>query len=204
MFEKYGLLIDNAWRPAVSGKTMPVHSPATEEEIGTIPSADSEDVALVLASAGRGYAAWKAMSAWDRAKIMKKAADLIRERNEDIARVMSAETGKPLAEARGEVNGAADQYEWYGEEAKRVYGQTIPARAADQRLSVVYQPVGVCLSLSAWGSIPITRSTRPRPARSAGPRSCEGSATSCPRTATGSRPSWTSAAATRVDASARR
>ena len=90
------------------------------------------------------------MAAWDRAKIMRKAADLIRERNEDIARVMSAETGKPLAEARGEINGAADQYEWYGEEAKRVYGQLIPARAADQRLSVIYQPVGVCLSLSAW------------------------------------------------------
>lgn len=150
MFEKYGLLIDNQWRPAASGKTLPVHSPATEEEIGTIPSADSEDVALVLASAGRGFATWRAIPAWDRAKIMKKAADLIRERNEEIARVMSAETGKPLAEARGEVNGAADQYEWYGEEAKRVYGQLIPARAADQRLSVVYQPVGVCLSLSAW------------------------------------------------------
>ena len=150
MFEKYGLLIDNAWRPAVSGKTMPVHSPATEEEIGAIPSADSEDVALVLASAERGYAVWKAMPAWDRARIMRKAADLIRERNEDIARVMSAETGKPLAEARGEVNGTADLYEWYGEEAKRVYGQTIPGRTAEQRMSVIYQPVGVCLSLSAW------------------------------------------------------
>jgi succinate-semialdehyde dehydrogenase/glutarate-semialdehyde dehydrogenase len=150
MFEKFGLLIDNQWRPALSGKTMPVHSPATEEEIGTIPSADTGDVALVLASAERGFAIWKTMAAWDRAKIMRKAADLIRERNEEIARVMSAETGKPLAEARGETNAAADQYEWYGEEAKRVYGQLIPARAADQRLSVIFQPVGVCLSLSAW------------------------------------------------------
>lgn len=150
MFEKFGLLIDNQWRPARSGRTMPVHSPATEEEIGTIPSADSEDVALVLASAERGFATWRAMAAWDRARIMRKAADLLRERNEDIARVMSAETGKPLAEARGETNAAADQYEWYAEEAKRVYGQIIPARAADQRLSVIYQPVGVCLSLSAW------------------------------------------------------
>lgn len=150
MYEKFGLLIDNEWRPARSGKTMPVHSPATEEEIGTIPSADSADVALVLASAERGFATWKAMSAWDRAKIMRKAAEILRERNEDIARVMSAETGKPLAEARGETNSAADQFEWYAEEAKRVYGQIIPARAPDQRLSVVYQPVGVCLSLSAW------------------------------------------------------
>jgi succinate-semialdehyde dehydrogenase/glutarate-semialdehyde dehydrogenase len=150
MFEKFGLLIDNEWRPAQSGKTMPVHSPATEEEIGTIPSADSADVALVLASAVRGFATWKAMAAWDRAKIMRKAAEILRERNEEIARVMSAETGKPLAEAKGEMNGTADLFEWYAEEAKRVYGQIIPARAADQRLSVVYQPVGVCLSLSAW------------------------------------------------------
>ena len=150
MYENHGILIDNVWRQALSGATLAVHSPATEELIGTIPAADSADVAAVLDSAARGFAAWKAMAAWDRAKIMRRAADLIRERNEAIARVMSTETGKPLAEARGEVNAAADQFEWYGEEAKRVYGQTIPARAADQRLSVIYQPVGVCLSLSAW------------------------------------------------------
>ncbi len=150
MYEKFGILIDNAWRPAKSGKIMPVHSPATEEKIGEVPHGDSEDVALVLASAARGLATWKATPAWERAKIMRRAAELIRERVEDIARVMSGETGKPLAEARGEVNGTADQFEWYAEEAKRVYGQTIPARSADQRLTVIYQPVGVCLSLSAW------------------------------------------------------
>ena len=77
------ILIDNTWCASVSGATMPVHSPATEEEIGTIPSADADDVTLVLASAERGYATWRAMAAWDRAKIMRKAADLIRERNED-------------------------------------------------------------------------------------------------------------------------
>jgi len=150
MYEKFGLLIDNAWRPAVSGRTMPVHSPATEEEIGTVPSAESADVALVLESAVRGFATWKAMAAWDRAKIMRKTAEILRERNDEIARIMSAETGKPLAEAKGEMNGTADLFEWYAEEAKRVYGQLIPARAPDQRLSVIYQPVGVCLSLSAW------------------------------------------------------
>jgi succinate-semialdehyde dehydrogenase / glutarate-semialdehyde dehydrogenase len=150
MYEKFGILIDNQWRPAASGKTMAVHSPATEEEIGRVPSADLADVELVLASAARGFKTWKAMPAWDRAKIMRRAADLIRERIEDIARVMSSETGKPLAEARGEMAGTADLYEWYGEEAKRVYGQTIPGRNAEQRMSVIYQPIGVCLSLSAW------------------------------------------------------
>jgi succinate-semialdehyde dehydrogenase/glutarate-semialdehyde dehydrogenase len=150
MYAKYGLLIDNSWRPAASGRTMPVFSPATEDQIGEVPSAASEDVAAVLASAVRGFATWKAMSAWDRARIMRKGAELIRERNETIARMMSAETGKPLAEARAETNGAADQYEWYAEEAKRVYGQTIPGRSAEQRLTVIFQPIGVCLSLSAW------------------------------------------------------
>jgi succinate-semialdehyde dehydrogenase/glutarate-semialdehyde dehydrogenase len=149
MYANYGLLIDNAWRPAASGKTMPVFSPASEEQIGEVPSAASEDVAAVLASAERGFRTWKAMPAWERARIMRNGADLIRERLETIARIMSAETGKPLVEARGETNGAADQYEWYGEEAKRVYGQTIPGRSADQRLTVIYQPIGVCLSLSA-------------------------------------------------------
>jgi len=150
MYEKYGLLIDNTWRPAASGKTIPVFSPATEDLIGEIPLAASEDVAAVLKSAARGFETWRAMPAWDRARIMRKGADLIRERNDAIARIMSAETGKPLAEARAETNGAADQYEWYGEEAKRVYGQTIPGRSAEQRLTVIYQPIGVCLSLSAW------------------------------------------------------
>src|SRR5581483_8606902 len=150
MYEKYGLLIDNAWRPAASGKTMPVHSPATEELIGTVPSAGPEDVEAVLASALRGFHAWRVIPAWDRAKIMRKGADLIRERIEKIARIMSTETGKPLAEARGEIAGTADQYEWHAEEAKRVYGQTIPGRTPEQRMSVIYQPVGVCLSLSAW------------------------------------------------------
>ena len=150
MYSSYGLLIDNAWRPAISGKTLAVFSPATEEQIGEIPSAGPDDIAAVLASAARGFAAWRVIPAWDRAKIMRKGADLIRERIEKIARIMSAETGKPLTESRGELNGTADQYEWYAEEAKRVYGQTIPGRTAEQRMSVVYQPVGVCLSLSAW------------------------------------------------------
>lgn len=150
MYSEFGILIDNTWQPAASGNIMPVYSPATEEQIGAVPLAGSEDVEAVLASAARGFGTWKAMPAWDRAKIIRRAADLIRERVEDIARVMSAETGKPLAEARGEIAGTADQFEWYAEEAKRVYGQTIPGRAADQRMMVIYQPVGVCLSLSAW------------------------------------------------------
>ena len=151
MYENYGILIDNEWRQAKSGKTMPVYSPASEELIGEVPLRRRRPTSLaVLDSAARGFKTWRATAAWDRAKIMRRAAELIRERNEAIARIMSSETGKPLAEARGEINGTADHYEWYAEEGKRVYGQTHSGPHADQRLSVIYQPVGVCLSLSAW------------------------------------------------------
>jgi len=150
IYRRYGLLIDNQWRPAASGKTSPVRSPASEETIGEVPVAASADVAAVLASAARGFEKWRATPAWERAKVMRRAADLIRDRVDAIATILSTETGKPLAEARGETNAAADQFEWYAEEAKRIYGQTIPSRSAEQRLSVIYQPVGVCVSLSAW------------------------------------------------------
>src|SRR5690606_22599393 len=128
----------------------PVVSPATEEVIGEIPAGTTADADAVLASVARGYVVWRDTPAWDRARILRRAADLMRERLDDIACVMSTETGKPLAEARGETNAAADQFEWYAEEAKRIYGQTIPGRNAEQRMTVIYQPVGPCLALSAW------------------------------------------------------
>lgn len=150
MYNGFGLLIENTWRSSSGGQTMPVFSPVSEEEIGRIPSVSAEDIEAALASAARGFALWRETPAWTRAKIMRRTADLIRERTEDFARVMSTETGKPLAEARGETGGAADQFEWYAEETKRVYGYSIPPRAADQRMNVIYQPVGVALALSAW------------------------------------------------------
>jgi succinate-semialdehyde dehydrogenase/glutarate-semialdehyde dehydrogenase len=150
MYSDFGLLIDNRWQGAASGLRTPVHSPATEDPIGDVPKAGVEDVARVVASAERGFAAWRETPAWERSRVLRRAADLIRERREPISLLMSTESGKPRAQARAEVNDAADQFEWYAEEAKRIYGQTIPARLPDQRLTLIYQPVGVCLSLSAW------------------------------------------------------
>ena len=150
MYGQFGLLIDNTWSPSSNQGTMPVFSPVTEDVIGHIPVATDHDIARALTSAATGFTTWREAPAWNRAKILRKASDLIRERVENIALIMSTETGKPLAEARGETNAAADQFEWYGEEAKRVYGHTIPGRAVDQRMTVLFQPVGVCLSLSAW------------------------------------------------------
>lgn len=150
MYETFGLLIDGAWRPASDGGVIEVLSPATEQLVGAVPSATVADEKAALASVERAFPGWARVPAWERAAILRRAADLMRERIVAISRIMSTETGKPLAEAEGEIRASADQFEWYGEEAKRIYGQTIPGRNADERLSVIYQPVGPCLALTAW------------------------------------------------------
>lgn len=150
MYSTQGLFIAGAWRSASDGAAMPVHSPVTEARIGTIPVATEADQDTALAEAARSFPLWAATPAWDRAGVLRRAADHLRANADALARVMSTETGKPLAEARAEVMASADQFEWQGEEAKRVYGQTIPGRNPHERLSVSYQPVGPCLALSAW------------------------------------------------------
>ncbi len=150
MYENHGLFIDDAWRPARDGATVDVISPVSGEPVGAIPNAGDADVDAAIASASAGFEHWRKVPAWERARILRRAADIMRERIADIARMISTETGKPLAESFGETNAAADQFEWYAEEAKRTYGQIIPGRTPDDRLPVIYQPVGVAVSLSAW------------------------------------------------------
>ena len=150
MYERFGLFIENEWRPASDGHTQAVTSPVSGQPIGRMPVASDGDIAAALASAAKAFETWRRVPAWERATVLRRAAGLLRERNAEIARLISTETGKPLAESTGETKAAADQFEWYAEEAKRIYGQTIPGRAPDDRLSVEFQPVGVCLSLSAW------------------------------------------------------
>ncbi len=150
MYSAQGLFLDGHWCPASDGATVPVHSPVTEAVIGTVPAATETDQDAALGAAARSFPVWAATPAWDRAATLRRAADHLRGRADALARVMSAETGKPLAEARAEVMASADQLEWQGEEAKRIYGQTIPGRNPHERLSVTYQPIGPCLALSAW------------------------------------------------------
>lgn len=150
MYANFGLYVDGAWRPAASGKVREVLDPATEEVVGTIPDASKDDLDAALAAAERGLALWRATSPWERSAKLRKAADLIRERLDAIARIMTIETGKPLAESKGETNAAADQFEWYAEETKRIYGQTIEARTPSSRMQVIFQPVGVVAAFSAW------------------------------------------------------
>ena len=150
MYQRFGLFIDGRWQAAGSGRTFPVIDPATEKVIGQVPAATAADLDRALESARNGFQTWKRTPAWDRAACLRRASYLIRERLEEIARIMVLETGKPLAEARGETMAAADQFEWYAEETKRIYGQTIEGRSPEVRMAVIYRPVGVCAAFSAW------------------------------------------------------
>lgn len=150
MYRDLQLYIDGGWRDASDGATRDVTDPATEETLGTIASASEADLDAALACARDGFEIWRRTGTWERAKIIRAIADLIRERAADIATQMSIETGKPLAEAKGEVGAAADQFEWYSEEAKRIYGQIIESRTTDSRMAVIHQPVGVVAAFSAW------------------------------------------------------
>ncbi|WP_018701449.1 NAD-dependent succinate-semialdehyde dehydrogenase [Amorphus coralli] len=150
MYHDLNLYIAGAWRGASDGATRPVTDPSTEEALGTIAVATEGDIDLALEAAREGFAEWRQVGPWDRGARLRRAAELIRERTDAIATLMSLETGKPLAEAKGETGAAADQFEWYAEETKRIYGQTIEGRTPQSRMAVIYQPVGVVAAFSAW------------------------------------------------------
>jgi succinate-semialdehyde dehydrogenase/glutarate-semialdehyde dehydrogenase len=149
-YQVFGLYIDGKWTPAQRGGTREVINPATEEVLGLIPIAEAADLDAALAAAQRGFQAWRRTSPWERSKILRKAADLIRARLEDIARIMSTETGKPLAESRGETGAAADHFDWFADETRRIYGYSIEGRTEDVRMQVRYEPVGVVAAFSPW------------------------------------------------------
>ncbi|WP_368344464.1 NAD-dependent succinate-semialdehyde dehydrogenase [Pelagovum sp. HNIBRBA483] len=150
MYENIELFINGDWCNASDGATKPVTCPASEDVIGSIAVAADDDINRALSAAKDGFDVWRKTGTWDRAAKIRKVADLIRERQSEIARLMSLETGKPLAESMGETGAAADQFEWYSEETKRIYGQIIEARTSDSRMAVIYQPVGVVAAFSAW------------------------------------------------------
>jgi succinate-semialdehyde dehydrogenase/glutarate-semialdehyde dehydrogenase len=132
------LHVNGEWRAARSGKTINVINPATEEVIGTVAHAEKADLDEALAAADKGFAVWRKVSAFERYKLMRKAADIFRSRADDIARLLTMEQGKPLAEAKVEVMSAADIIDWFAEEGpSRLWPQIIPAR-----FSGVYAAVG--------------------------------------------------------------
>ena len=153
------LFIDGAWRPALAGDVIAVDNPATGERIGAVSKAGIADLDLALAAAERGFRAWKRTPARDRAAVLNAAAKLIRERAEAIARLMTLEHGKPLAEARGETLLAGDVMEWFAGETIRSYGRLIPARAPNVLQMVIKEPVGVAAGFTPW-NFPINQTVR--------------------------------------------
>ncbi|AZG08221.1 NAD-dependent succinate-semialdehyde dehydrogenase [Pigmentiphaga sp. H8] len=144
------LFIDGQWLPSADGESIRVVNPATGEAIGTVAHATGEDLERALAAADRGFKAWRNVSAFDRYKVLRKAADLLRERAEGIARLMTLEQGKPVAEAMQEIRASADTIDWFAEEGRRTYGRLIPPRAAGVRQQVVREPVGPVAAFTPW------------------------------------------------------
>ena len=153
------LFIDGTWRAAREGTTIPVIDPATEEVIGQVAHARTADLDDALAATLRGFETWRKTSAFDRSKLMRRAAEILRERADTIAPMMTREQGKPLSQARMEVLGAADTIEWFAEEARRTYGQIIPARAAGVQQMAVRHPVGPVAAFTPW-NFPINQVVR--------------------------------------------
>jgi succinate-semialdehyde dehydrogenase/glutarate-semialdehyde dehydrogenase len=147
---KFGLFIGGSWTNGTGKATRAVVDPATEKIIGHIPEATAEDLDTALICAQHGFEIWRRVQPWERSAKLRKVADLVRARLDELAVLMSTETGKPLAESKGEWGAAADQFEWYAEETKRIYGQTIEGREPAIRMSVIFQPVGVVAAFSAW------------------------------------------------------
>ncbi|AXV16314.1 NAD-dependent succinate-semialdehyde dehydrogenase [Neorhizobium sp. SOG26] len=144
------LLINGEWRDAIGGETLPVIDPATEEVIGKIAHARKADLDLALEAADKGFKVWRDTSPFERSKLMRKAADLLRARVDDIAYMMTREQGKPLAQSKMEVMGAADTIDWFAEEARRTYGQIIPARFTGVSQMAIKLPVGPVAAFTPW------------------------------------------------------
>src|ERR1700723_3098705 len=144
------LFIDGKWRPAASGKAIPVLNPATEEPVGTVAHAEKADLDEAVVAAEKGFKTWRMVSALDRSKVMRKAADLIRERADKIATIMTTEQGKVLAEAKIETMSAADTIEWFAEEGRRTYGRLIPARLPGVYQMAIKDPVGPVAAFTPW------------------------------------------------------
>lgn len=151
--------IDGQWVDANNGKTFDVLNPATKAKLGTVPEMGAAETKAAIDAANAALPAWRAKTAKERANILKKWFDLVMAASDDLATLMTAEQGKPFAESKGEVVYGASFIEWFAEEAKRLYGDTVPAHAADKRIVIVKQPIGVVASITPW-NFPIAMITR--------------------------------------------
>src|SRR6266508_1241536 len=160
--------VDGKWIDADSDETFPVLDPATGETLADVPRMGAAEARRAIAAAERAYPAWRALSAKQRSRCLRRLADLMLERRDELATLLVAEQGKPLAEAEVEVDYAASFYEWFGEEGKRVYGDTIPSPWPDKRVVVLKEPVGVTAGITPWNFPSAMPTRKSAPALAAG------------------------------------
>ena len=153
------VFLGGKWIAADSGATLPVRDPATGAVLAEVPNCSAAETKRAIAAADTALPAWRALAAKQRSQLLQRWFALINENADDLAQLITAEGGKPLAEAKGEVAYGASFIEWFAEEGKRTYGETIPATLADKRLVVIKQPIGVCAAITPW-NFPLAMITR--------------------------------------------
>ena len=155
--------IDGKWVEAESGRTLAIRNPATDAVVGEVPALGAAETSRAIEAAARAWPAWRAMLARERAAILRRLSDLMAANTDDLAIIMTAEQGKPLAESKGEIAYAASFIDWFADEAKRVYGDTIPQNARGRRIIVQKEPIGVFAAITPWNfpAAMITRKAGP-------------------------------------------
>ncbi|MBN3790541.1 aldehyde dehydrogenase family protein, partial [Burkholderia sp. Ac-20353] len=142
--------VNGQWQAAASGETFEVLNPATGGLVGTVPAMGAAETRQAIDAANAAWPAWRKKTAKERAAILRKWHDLMMENADDLALILTTEQGKSLAEAKGEIGYAASFLEWFAEEGKRVYGDTIPTPASDKRIVVTKEAIGVCAAITPW------------------------------------------------------
>ncbi len=155
--------IDGKWLDADSGESIDVTNPATGEKLGTVPNMGAEETRRAIEAAEEAFSSWRKTTAYEKSHVLRRWFDLMMAHKEDLSIIMTAEQGKPINESRGEINYAASYIEWFAEEARRVYGDTVPAHSNDKRIILIKQPVGVTAAVTPWNfpAAMITRKAAP-------------------------------------------
>jgi succinate-semialdehyde dehydrogenase/glutarate-semialdehyde dehydrogenase len=168
MYQQFGLFINGEWLAKGGAGSSEVTDPATGEVLGSAPQASVADVEAAIAAARRGLAAWRATPAWSRADTLHAVASIMQQRSEEAARCITLETGKPIAQARREWALSIDQFRWYAEEARRIYGRIVESRAPGGRIEVSHEPIGIVAAFTAWNFPAVLIARKVAPALAAG------------------------------------
>ena len=168
MYSKFGLYWNGSWKKSSSRKDISVISPVTEKILGKVPSANNNDTKDVIESAISGFEQWKLFPGREKSNVLRKVSELLKKRKNEIAHYLTLELGKPLDQSLGEITMAVEQFEWYAEEAKRIYGQVIESRQNDAKILIQHEPVGVVAAFTSWNFPVVLAARKIAPALAAG------------------------------------